>query len=647
MHETDPIGDDPLDPDLLSQFETLSQRIAELTQLAHLKLDPNSSDQSEPIQLSASSVSEQDPTPEIERLNRKVQKLKAVIEASTDAILVFDEKGLPVQHNHRFLEVWGASDNAFLRVGESWKSAMAAPLLEGDGRFILQMGVLLDSPEAETRDLLRFTDGRLFESTSQPQRVAGEVVGRIWSFRDVTEQQRARELVEYQANYDALTDLPSRRLLLDRLNQMLSRCRRHDRIGALLFLDLDNFKTINDTLGHPVGDALLRKVAGRLNFCLRSEDTAARLGGDEFVLLLSEASGGYQDLSEQAEIVAKKVLSTLSEPYQIQGHRLYSTPSIGVALFPVGQESADQVLMHADTAMYRAKSAGRNTIRFFLPSMQQESEQQLQIQGDLRLALERDELNVHWQPQLDGAGNTIGAEALLRWLHPTRGMVMPAEFIRVAEEMGIIGSLGDKVLREACSLLRKLGDEAPEAGPIYLSVNVSPQQFHQADFAEHVAGLLEESGANPSRLTLELTENMLVSNLDSVMAKMIELKRLGVRFSIDDFGTGYSSLAYLKRLPLDEIKIDHSFVCDLVKDPDTVSIVEAIITMASKLGLNVVAEGVETRKEFHFLKKRGCKFFQGHFFSKAMSEDELWVFLALECIQASGESGLQSAFDGF
>ncbi|MES9897958.1 MAG: EAL domain-containing protein [Sedimenticola sp.] len=647
MHETDPIGDDPLDLDLLSQFETLSQRIAELTHLAHLKLDPDSSDQSEPIQLSASSVSEQDPTPEIERLKRKVQKLEAVIEASTDAILVFDEKGLPVQHNHHFLEVWGASDNAFLSVGESWKSAMAAPLLEGDGRFILQMGVLLDSPEAETRDLLRFTDGRLFESTSQPQRVAGEVVGRIWSFRDVTEQQRARELVEYQANYDALTDLPSRRLLLDRLNQMLSRCRRHDRIGALLFLDLDNFKTINDTLGHPVGDALLRKVAGRLNFCLRSEDTAARLGGDEFVLLLSEASGGHQDLSEQAEIVAKKVLSTLSEPYQIQGHRLYSTPSIGVALFPVGQESADDVLMHADTAMYRAKSAGRNTIRFFLPSMQQESEQQLQVQGDLRLALERDELDVHWQPQLDGAGNTIGAEALLRWQHPTRGMVMPAEFIRVAEEMGIIGSLGDKVLREACSLLRKLGDEAPEVGPVYLSVNVSPQQFHQADFAEHVAGLLEESGANPSRLTLELTENMLVSNLDSVMVKMIELKRLGVRFSIDDFGTGYSSLAYLKRLPLDEIKIDHSFVCDLVKDPDTVSIVEAIITMASKLGLSVVAEGVETRKEFHFLKKRGCKFFQGHFFSKAMSEEKLWEFLALECIQASGEGGLQSAFDGF
>ncbi len=647
LREVDSIDDSPLDSDILSEFERLSQRISELARLAHQKLGQHSIDHPDLSQPAITPVPEQNVQPETEHLTRHIQMLEAVIESSSDGILVLDEKSRPVLHNQCFLDVWGIFGNSLINGDECWMGTLATSLLEEDDQFIQRMSLLLDSPESEIKERLRFTDGRLFEFISQPLRVAGKVMGRTLSFRDVTEQQRARELVEYQATYDALTDLPNRRLLLDRLNQMLARCRRHDRIGALLFLDLDNFKTINDTLGHPVGDALLRKVAGRLNFCLRSEDTAARLGGDEFVLLLAESAGSYQDISEQTETVAKKVLDTLSEPYQIQGHRLYSTPSIGVALFPVADESADDVLMHADSAMYRAKSEGRNTIRFFLPSMQQESEQQLQIQGDLRRALERDELDVYWQPQLDGAGNTIGAEALLRWRHPTRGVVMPAEFIRVAEEMGIISSLGDMVLREACALLRKLGDEVPEAGPIYLSVNVSPQQFHQADFAEHVTALLEETGANPSRLTLELTENMLVSSLDNVMAKMIELKRLGVRFSIDDFGTGYSSLAYLKRLPLDEIKIDHSFVCDLLKDPDTVSIVEAIITMASKLGLSVVAEGVETRKEFLFLKRKGCMFFQGHLFSKAMSEADLWEFLAMESIQVSAENGLQSAFDGF
>ncbi len=312
--------------------------------------------------------------------------MESIIESGADGILVLNREGRVERHNRRLAEIWGCSDDAFSGDDECWKEVLGLPLLEESGWFCSRMEDLLESPEAVTRDLLRFTDGRLFESISQPQRVAGEVVGRIWRFRDVTEQQQARKQVEYQATYDALTDLPNRRLLLDRLNQMLARCRRYHRIGALLFLDLDNFKTINDTLGHPLGDALLKRVAGRLNSCLRSEDTAARLGGDEFVLLLSESGGNYQEIAENTEIVAQKVLTTLSEPYSIQGHRLYATSSIGVALFPLNQESADDVLMHADTAMYRAKSDGRNTIRFFLPSMQQESEQQLQIQVDLRSA---------------------------------------------------------------------------------------------------------------------------------------------------------------------------------------------------------------------------------------------------------------------
>lgn len=652
MPDFDAVDDDPIDlePDLLSRFETLSRGIDELSQLASRHLSTAPALAVEPTATVTTTSTLQIPnelTHELDRLKRRVQMLEAIIESSTDGILVFNVEGRPVRHNGRFSEIWGIAPALLKESSGRWLEMMAEPLLEGSEEVLSRMSEPQPPDEAMTRDLLRFTDGRLLECISQAQHVAGEVAGRIWRFRNVTEQQRAQELVEYQATYDALTDLPNRRLLLDRLNQMLARCRRHDRIGALLFLDLDNFKTINDTLGHPLGDALLRKVAGRLRECLRSEDTAARLGGDEFVLLLSETSGSHQEVSEQTEAAAKKILDILSEPYRIQGHRLYATPSIGVALFPVDSESADDVLMRADIAMYRAKSAGRNTIRFFLPSMQQESENELQMQSDLRQGLERNEFLVHWQPQLDINGKTIGAEALLRWLHPTRGMVLPAEFIHVAEETGLISILGDQVLREACRLLRKLDDEASDSGPIYLSVNVSPQQFHQADFAEHVARLLQESGANPSRLTLELTENMLVTNLDTVMTKMIELKRLGVRFSIDDFGTGYSSLAYLRRLPLDEIKIDHSFVCELVKDQDTVSIVEAIITMASKLGLSVVAEGVETRKEYQFLKKRGCNVFQGHLFSHSITEEALWEFLELKRLQDGGERGLQSAFDGF
>lgn len=573
--------------------------------------------------------------------------LKATLDSTTDGIIVLDNSGRAVVFNACFTGLWDISPGLLDGEESDWLRTIALPLLKNPRLFIKKIKEILANPQVVTRDVLRLKDGRFIEASSHPQQIDGVTAGRVWSFRDVTEQRRAQELIEYQATYDALTDLPNRRLLLDRLNQTLARCRRHHRIGALLYLDLDNFKNINDTLGHPVGDALLQEVADRMVRCSRQNDTAARLGGDEFVLLLSEFDGSPEEVASQVGAVADKLHAELSLAYEVQGHRLYSSPSIGITLFPQDGETADNILMQADTAMYRAKEAGRNTVRFYMPSMQGLSEQKLKLQTDLRQALEKDQLEIFWQPQPDATGKVIGAEALLRWRHPEQGLIMPADFIRTAEETGQITALGNFVLEGACRLLKRLADELPDAGPVHLSVNVSPQQFRQADFSLRVARFLDAAGANPSRLTLELTENMLASNLEESMAKMVELKGIGVRFSIDDFGTGYSSLAYLKRLPLDEIKIDRSFVGDIVKDPETVSIVEAIITMATKLGLKVVAEGVESRKEFDFLKKRGCRIFQGNMFCEPMDEGRFWAFLVEQGERVATDRGMQGAFDGF
>ncbi|WP_428623052.1 putative bifunctional diguanylate cyclase/phosphodiesterase [Sedimenticola sp.] len=649
MSELEMTDDDQVESDLRSHLETLDKRMDELDALITRSETGGSvvaSARSLPHSEGLWPISSADQADE-GQLRETISLLKATLNSTTDGILVLDNNLRVVIYNTKFVTLWDIPPSLDREDKKGWLRAFTAPLMENADTFVKRIREQLAHTDAATRDILRFTDGRIFESRSHPQQIEGEIVGRVWSFRDVTKQRQAQELVEYQATYDPLTDLPNRRLLLDRLNQMLARCRRHQRIGALLFLDLDNFKTINDTLGHPIGDALLQQVARRLTDCLRREDTAARLGGDEFVLLLAEENAVIDEFTHQVDIAANKVLAALSEPYEVQGHRLYATTSIGVSLFPQNGENADDVLMQADTAMYRAKEAGRNTVRFFLPSMRKSSEEQLQMQNDLRQALERDELKILWQPKHDFAGNTLGAEALLRWEHPTRGLIMPGEFIPVAEDIGIITSLGNQVLEVSCNLLRKIADDYSEAGPIHLSVNISPQQFQQADFAMQVAHFLKTSGANPTRLTLELTENMLVTNLEEVMAKMVDLKRLGVRFSIDDFGTGYSSMAYLKRLPLDEIKIDRSFVNDIVTDPETVSIVEAIITMASKLGLSVVAEGVENSREFDFLRKRGCHCFQGYMLCQPLDEAEFLEFILEGNISEARKNGTQSVFEGF
>lgn len=391
-------------------------------------------------------------------------------------------------------------------------------------------------------------------------------------------------------------------------------------MGALVYLDLDHFKSINDSLGHAVGDGLLQSIAHCLQRVSRREDTVYRVGGDEFVILFSELSDKLEAASQQAQVGVDDIRKLLSStPHSIQGNELSTTASFGIALFPTGDETAGDILRRADTAMFRAKGMGRNELSFFLPDMQRAAERRLKLQNDLFHVLNREELYLLYQPQVDVEGKIVGMEALLRWWHPTRGLLLPHDFIPVAEDTGIIVAIGEWVLETVVSSVREL-----VKNPISrIAVNVSPCQFFQENFTKGVEHLVMEAGVDPSLLMLEITEGIMVHNLDDVVQKMNRLKRLGVRFSMDDFGTGYSSLSHLRHLPLDEVKIDHSFVHDIGVSLSNERLVETIISMAVHLGLDLVAEGVETAGQFDFLAGRGCKLFQGNYFSKPVTLDSI------------------------
>ncbi len=443
------------------------------------------------------------------------------------------------------------------------------------------------------------------------------------TLRDITERKQAEARIEYLAYFDALTELPNRRLLLDRLEQNISRARRHKHFGAMLFLDLDRFKNINDSLGHPVGDALLKEVSTRLTIDLRNEDTVSRLGGDEFVMLMSDLGNDPINAAAMAQQKAETIQARLAEKYLISDHVLHVTPSIGVAMFPSSDdnsETGNDILRYADTAMYRAKDDGRDTIRFFLPSMQAAADERLAIEKELRYAIEKNELSLYFQTQVDQNGVIVGAETLIRWIHPESGFISPATFIPVAEATGLILPIGQWVLQHACEYLKTWQDAGLEIH--HLAVNVSPRQFRQPDFVYQVCSILEETGADPSLLGLELTEGMVIDNVVDTIEKMQALKQLGIELSIDDFGTGYSSLTYLKRMPLDILKIDQSFVRDISTDANDAAIVDTIISMANHLDLKVIAEGVETELELAFLAGKGCKTYQGYHFSRPVPDDQ-------------------------
>lgn len=439
--------------------------------------------------------------------------------------------------------------------------------------------------------------------------------------RDITQRKESEERINKLAFFDPLTQLPNRRLLQDRLEHAVATSQRQNTLGALLFIDLDDFKTLNDNRGHHIGDLLLIAVADRLRQAVRAQDTVARLGGDEFLVVFEGLDPQQDKAALQVQQIAEKILASLNHPYQLEGQEYFNSPSIGICLFGNEPVPIDELLKQADQAMYHAKAAGRNTLRFFDPEMQTVTAQRFALQNEIREALQQQQFQLYFQPQINHAGKVVGAEALIRWVHPQRGMVPPLDFIPLAEESGLILALGNWIFATACAQLVEWSKTAATAD-IVLSVNVSARQFQHPDFVAQLLLIIHGSGIDPHKLKLELTESMLVANQQDIITKMDALKNHGIKFSLDDFGTGYSSLSYLKRLPISELKIDKSFVKDVLTDANDAAIARMIIRLAQSMELTVIAEGVETKEQRDWLENEGCFKYQGYYFGRPVPIDK-------------------------
>jgi diguanylate cyclase (GGDEF)-like protein/PAS domain S-box-containing protein len=449
----------------------------------------------------------------------------------------------------------------------------------------------------------------------------GLISNYVATLTDITMSHNAAAEIQHLAFYDPLTRLPNRRLLMDRLKVELASSSRTSKYGALLFLDLDNFKTLNDTLGHDIGDLLLQQTARRLESSVREGDTVARFGGDEFVVMLENLSEQPLDAASQTKIVGTKILEAIIQPFELNSYSYSITSSIGATLFIGHKAGVEELFKQADIAMYQSKKDGRNSLRFFDHQMQANINSQVALHKELGIAIDKGQFVLYYQIQVDSSRHALGAEALIRWQHPERGLVSPVKFIPLAEDTGLIVPIGKWVLETACAQLKAWqGNSLTKA--LTLSVNVSAKQFHQADFVEQVQEAVKIHSVNPHLLKLEPTESILLENIDETIQTMNELKAIGVSFALDDFGTGFSSLQYLKKLPLNQLKIDQSFVRDLVFDSNDQAIVRTIIAMAHSLNLEVIAEGVETEQQQLLLQGNGCNHYQGFLFGKPMPIEE-------------------------
>lgn len=587
-------------------------------------LDPARNLQVTPAAPIQSSDPHDDLVREIQRLRISEIRYRRLFETARDGILLLNAESAQIEDVNPYLvEMLGYTHEDFLGK-KLWEVGPFADIPRSKEMF----GILQKEGYVRYDDLpLRTTSGEKIDVEFVSNSYDCEGVKTIQcNIRDISHRKAAKAEIIRLAFYDMLTGLPNRRLLLDRLNQALSICIRNEIKGALLFIDLDNFKALNDTYGHDLGDLMLRQVAERLESCVRDGDTVARLGGDEFVVMLEGLGEESEGAAARSKMVGDKIIGILNQPYMLGSQKYHASASIGVTLFGEHGDHSGELLKQADIAMYQAKSAGRNNLRFFDPDLQAAIKARATLDAAMRQGIEEDQFLLHYQPQVDRDGHLTGAETLLRWQLPERGLVSPIEFIPLAEETGLILPLGNWVLQTACRQLVAWASQK-ETVHLTLAVNVSARQFHQPDFVSRVLAAVTQAGADPAKLKLELTESILIENVDNVIVKMTALIAHGISFSLDDFGTGYSSLLYLKRLPLSQLKIDQSFVRDLLTDENDSRIAQIIIALGKSFGLNVIAEGVETEAQRKFLADHGCHAFQGYLFGRPLPIEEFGRFI--------------------
>jgi diguanylate cyclase (GGDEF)-like protein/PAS domain S-box-containing protein len=553
-----------------------------------------------------------------ESLLFKTALLEAQTETTIDGILVVDEIDHIILANKQFGLSFGIPDELLSTRDDSIVRKYVEGQVEDSEGFVATVKYLNSQRDERSRDELRFKNGKIFDRYSAPLVDSKKRYrGRIWYFRDITDRKLAEERVQFLAFYDALTGLPNRTLLQDRLTKALASARRRKDKVAVLFLDLDRFKDINDSLGHSVGDLLLKEVAERLKTWGREQDTVARLGGDEFLITLTQVKD-----APDAAVATERLMDAMTAEFVIQGHSLHVSYSIGISIFPEHGADCETLIKNADTAMYRAKDGGRNNFRFFTEDMNVQAVERLSLENSLRSALAKNQLFLMYQPQMDIATESIvGLEALLRWQHPELGLVPPDKFIRIAENSGLILPIGEWVLRTACSQARKWQDEGLPV--VSVAVNVSAVQFRQENFCELIRKVLHESGLAPQYLELELTESLLLVDEGVTFSVLQELRAMGLTLAIDDFGTGYSSFNYLRLFRISKLKIDRSFIRDVTVNPDDAAITAGIIGMAKSLKLKVLAEGVENEAQMLFLRAHRCDEIQGYYFSKPLTIDKV------------------------
>ncbi|MBE0434681.1 MAG: EAL domain-containing protein [Methylomicrobium sp.] len=575
-------------------------------------------------------------THDLNQSNRKLRfseeqlRLAATAFQTQEGIMITDKNGRILRVNNAFTEITGySSDEVIGKIpsvlrsrhhnrdcfDEFWKQLASQGQYEGEIWNRRKTGEVY--PEWQT--------------VTAVKNEAGEISHFVSIFSDITEKKENESRIHNLAFYDPLTNLPNRRLLINRLEKEIAVAKRHGHFGAVIFMDLDHFKFLNDSLGHHVGDELLIQVANRLESVVRDEDTAARLGGDEFIVLINCNAKNLTEAADHALTVAEKINAKINEPFLLDAFQHQLSPSMGITLFPDNGDNPDRILQQADTAMYRSKASGRNSISFFHPNMQEAADLRIKMENELREAIDQGHFVLNYQAQFGIQNEIIGAEALIRWQHPQKGLIPPIEFIKIAEESHLILQLGRWVIMEACLQIQSW----QESGLIVprIAVNVSSNQFRQSDFVDQIEHSLKLSGITPDCLEIELTEHVVIDNIQDTIEKMKALKALGLSISIDDFGTGYSSLAYLKQLPLNQLKIDKSFVRDISTDPNDAIIVETMIAMAKHLGLTMIAEGVETAEQLAFLKSKGCTGFQGYYFRHPVTADQFAELLSQQSPQ--------------